>query len=126
MSYLANDIDILVIELPHVHRLFSGVHLPAVGNGLFWVATAPIITVIYIIITKPMETRHTPNTASVPSKTRARAHAFLAVLGIMAAVVCALVLLQDAPALHLETTRLGIGGISKLTAMMQVASSWQF
>ena len=115
-----------LLNRTHVHRLVSGVHLLPAGNSLFWVARASVKAVIYIIITKPMETRHNPDTASSASTTRARVHALLAVLGIMAAVICAVVLLQDASALHLEISKPGIGAVSKLATMMQVASSWQF
>jgi hypothetical protein len=90
-------------------------------------AIGPVIAVIYIIITSQMKTLHTPSPVSTPSTTLARIHAFLAIVGVMIAIVCAFILLQDAPLPHaVETSKLSIGGFSKLTNLVQVASSWQF
>ena len=68
-----------------------------------------------------MKTSHSP-AAPAPSATRARAHVFLAILGIIAAIACGLILLQDAPTLpHITTSKLNITSISKFTTLVQTA-----
>lgn len=72
-----------------------------------------------------MKNLHTPTPANAPSTTHARGQAFMAILGIMAAIVCGLILLQDAPTLpHMGTNKLGISEVSNLMTMVRIASSW--
>jgi len=72
-----------------------------------------------------MKNRHTSSPAQAAS-TRARVHTFLAIVGVMAAIVCAFILLQDAPVAQLHTSRISIPEVSKLTNIMQIAASWKF
>lgn len=74
-----------------------------------------------------MKNRHILSPANAASKTRARVHAFMAIAGIIIAVVCAVILLQETPAAHdVETSRVTIGEVSKLTHIVRIASSWEF
>jgi hypothetical protein len=74
-----------------------------------------------------MKTRHIPNPATAPSNTRVCVHAFMAIVGVLIAIVCALILLQDAPVLpDMGTSKASIGQVSKFTSMVRMASSWRF
>ena len=73
------------------------------------------IGVIYTMIASQMKTRNT-STATTAPRRLSRIHSFMAVAGIMTAIICSLVLLQDAyvpqrsekDSSVVETSRLGI------------------
>lgn len=57
-------------------------------------ARVSFIGVIYTIIASQMKTR-TTSTATIASRRLSRIHSFMAIAGIMTAIICSLVLLQD-------------------------------
>jgi hypothetical protein len=74
-----------------------------------------------------MKTRKISATANAPTPNRARVHAFMVIAGVLIAIACALVLLQEAPSLpQIGASKLSIGEVSKLTSLARVASLWQF
>jgi uncharacterized membrane protein len=77
-----------------LHRLFPAIHLPTAGNDLFPMARIGFIGVIYTIIASQMKTRNT-NTATIASRRLSRIHSFMAIAGVMIAIICSLVLIQD-------------------------------
>jgi hypothetical protein len=58
-----------------------------------------ISSVIYIIIAMQMKTSHT-NATNTASNMTARIHSILAIVGIVAAIICSLVLVND----HMQST----------------------
>lgn len=78
------------------------------------------IGVIYAMIASQMKTRNT-NPATIASRRLSRIHAFMVIAGIMIAIICSLVLLQDGYASqHSETRRSSVVETSKFAITGQV------
>jgi hypothetical protein len=88
-----------------IHRPFTDIHLPMVWNGLFYMAVATFILVIYIIIATEMKTDQTTNIAAIYVK---RMHSFMAVAGIVTAIICALILMRETDLSRHESEQSGI------------------
>jgi hypothetical protein len=93
-----------------IHRPFTDIHLPAAWNGLFSVAGAAFIPVIYIIIATEMKTDHTTNVAASYFK---RMQSLMAVAGIVIAIICSLILLHETDLSRHESEQSGIVESSK-------------
>jgi hypothetical protein len=76
-----------------------------------------ICSVIYIIIATQMETNHT--TANTASNSNARIHSILAIVGIVTAIICSMVLLSDQRS---EKTEASLGNMSISTITKQIVN----
>jgi len=101
-------------DLGVVHRLSAGIHLRGTGNSLFPMAGVHFPNVIYIIISKQMETLHSTNQTWNLSQVRKQDRLILTLAGIVIAIICSLVLLNDTHAMGRTATRLGLDEDSKI------------
>ena len=83
-----------IFFLLNIHRPVSPIRLRPPGGSLFPVAELRICSVIYIIIAMQMQTSHTTASNTASNQT-ARIHSILAVVGIVTAIICSLVLVND-------------------------------
>jgi hypothetical protein len=80
-----------------IHRLITGVHLLTPRGGLSTIAAPRFVAVIYIIIIRQMKTDHATH---IISNYFSRIRSFVAVVGIVIAIICALVLLHEPTSLQ--------------------------
>jgi hypothetical protein len=83
-----------------IHRPFTGVHLLTPRGRLSPIAARRFVAVIYIIITRQMKTDHATH---IISNYFSRIHSFVAVVGVVIAIICGLVLLHETTSRQNET-----------------------